>query len=132
MGDYRELLVNAHQSMAATFDKAIMTLSGGALGLSITFLHDVAPHPTHRKLLATSWSCFVLSLLVTLISFVTSQAAIKARIAELDDDSSAPRAWWRPDSGKWTTWLNLSSAALLIAGAVFLVLFALYNFRTHG
>ena len=42
---HREWLVAAYGEATRSFDKAIMTLAGGALALSIAFVHDVAPKP---------------------------------------------------------------------------------------
>lgn len=40
--EYRQTLINLEQQMQSTYDKAVMTLSGGALGISLAFLKDVA------------------------------------------------------------------------------------------
>jgi hypothetical protein len=73
---HREWLVSAYENATQSFDKAIMTLAGGALGVSIAFIHDVAPKPEHKWLLGVAWSLFALSLLLILASFLTSQRAI--------------------------------------------------------
>jgi hypothetical protein len=116
--------------MSESFDKAIMSLSGGALAISITFVHNVAPDPTNRGLLTTSWFLFAGSLLLILISFLTSQAAILNQIGELNGRGAADRSWWKRwlNAGVWTTVLNFLSAGAFVAGVIFLVLFARVNF----
>lgn len=117
---YRQWLVETYASMSQAFDKAIMTLAGGALGISITFVHDLAPKPTHETWLATSWGCFAAALLVILASFIASQRAILRMIGSLDRDEE-------PARGQLTTVLNAVSAGALILGVICLVRFALYN-----
>ena len=41
ISDYRKGLQALEQKMQSEYDKAVMALSGGALGVSMTFLKDV-------------------------------------------------------------------------------------------
>ena len=61
------------------FDRAILTLSAGALGLSLAFIKDIVPlnKAIHLVLLFGSWVLFGASILLTLVSFVASQKAFK-------------------------------------------------------
>jgi hypothetical protein len=61
------------------FDKAILTLSAGALGLSLSFIKDIVPlrQAVSLPLLYWSWYLFGCSVLLTLISFIASQKAFK-------------------------------------------------------
>jgi TRAP-type C4-dicarboxylate transport system permease small subunit len=123
VSDYRDHLVGAHHTASQDFDKAIMTLSGGALGLSITFVHDIAPHPTNKILLSLAWLLFSISLLLILVSFLSSQAAVLAMIKTLDE----PKSPSKKVSAFVTACLNWAAAATLVSGVLCLVLFALYN-----
>lgn len=118
---FREWLVQAHHTASQDFDKAIMALAGGALGLSLTFVDDYAPNPTDKWLLAVSWGLLALSLLVILVSYLTSQSALLAAIGRIDRDEEARGGGWL------TPVLNWVAASALVVGVVFLVLFALYN-----
>jgi hypothetical protein len=40
---YRQWLVEAYQKSSDAYDKAVMTLAAGALGISLAFVHQVAP-----------------------------------------------------------------------------------------
>ena len=120
---YRAVLVDAHRRSSEAYDKAVMTLSGGALAISLTFIHDVAPHPTHKGLLAWSWGLLALSLLLILVSFVASQYAILRRIKEED---GLPVSRWNLPSGA-TVALNFASGAAFIAGVACMVRFAWFN-----
>ena len=61
------------------FDRAILTLSAGALGLSLAFIKDIVSLNVaiHLFLLFGSWVFFGFSILFTLASFVASQKAFK-------------------------------------------------------
>ena len=61
--DERKLLIDAEAEGARSFDKAIMTLSAGALGLSLTFIKEIVchPHGSTLWLLIGAWVGFCLS-----------------------------------------------------------------------
>jgi hypothetical protein len=119
--DERKRLTDLHEKATDAFDRAVMTLAGGALAISIAFIHDVAPHPRHKWVLGLGWIMFAASLLLILLSFLTSERAIVGMVGRLDRaDQEIPR-------GKWTDYLNWTSAGAFILGVAFLVLFAWLN-----
>jgi len=77
---------DAELEVSGRYDTWILTLAGGALGLSITFLEKIAPHPQIDTLcwLKWSWVALIVSLLAALTSLVTSQSAIRENRKELD------------------------------------------------
>ena len=121
---YRTSLLDLEQKMQASFDKAVMALSGGALGLSFTFLRDVAkanPLNFSRCLLA-AWICWGLSVTCVLCSFLTSAIALrhatKQTYAKLIDIEIV--------GGRFNTitkYLNYAGGALFFLGLVFIVIF---------
>jgi len=121
--DYREWLVQAHYKAVENYDRAVTVLAGGALGLSITFIHDIAPNPTHKGYLALAWLLFAFALLSTFVSHLTSQGVLLKRIKDTD----AAAEWGRSYLGQLTTGLNICAAIGVIGGFVFLVCFALFN-----
>ena len=90
----RKLLVDAERESARSFDKSMLTLSSGALALSITFIRQIAPVPRFEPYLYLAWSGFILALLCTLVSFLSSQTALRKQRDILDlnyqDRRSAP------------------------------------------
>jgi hypothetical protein len=102
----------------------VFTLSGGALGISLAFLRDIAPKPSHEWALATAWALLAVSLVFIFVSLLTSQAAILRQINELDDSPTERRSSF---FGKATAALSGCAAAAFIIGVAFLVLFAFYN-----
>lgn len=121
----REWLVKADYDASRDFDKAIMTLAAGALGLSIAFVHDLAPRPEAVPLLAIAWLMFAGSLLAILLSFLFSQSALRREITAIDEGELLPTPGGTP--GKVTFCLNISRAAFLIFGVVSFVVFAMIN-----
>ena len=82
----RQSYDEAELEASGRYDKWILTLSGGALGLSITFIEKLAKNPTPETLFwpKLSWGCLVISLLAALLSLVTSQSAIRENRKKLD------------------------------------------------
>ncbi len=62
--DYRHQLVILEQQSQTNFDKTLLTLAGGALGVSFAFVKDFlgGRPPTLAVLLLVAWLCWVLSL----------------------------------------------------------------------
>jgi len=74
----RRSLVDAEFEQSRLFDKSILTLAAGAFGLSLTFIRQIVPaesKPDAIFLLIFAWIFFGVSLLATLVSFLTSQFA---------------------------------------------------------
>jgi hypothetical protein len=104
------------------FDTAIRALAGGALAISITFVHDIASNPKDEWSLGLSWALFAAALAFNLISFRTSARASGAmlRVMLEGKEESLPE-------GKETSVLNWSSLFAFLGGVLFLVLFAVLN-----
>jgi hypothetical protein len=122
----------AELEVSGRYDQWILTLSGGALAISITFIEKIAPVPAGHTLhwLKWSWFLFVVSLLGGLVSLLTSQSAIREQRRELDkafQDRKPPTYRTR----KWftclTNLLNWGSALVFVAGVSCLCMFAFTN-----
>jgi hypothetical protein len=112
------------------FSERLVTLSTGALALSITFRKSFSqPNPVHLDLLRFSWIAFTVVILTsTLVQFgkirMHHKLAIEAgRAAAEDLDAqfiSAHPGWWHAPA-RWIMLLAFPSAI------IFLAAFALYN-----
>ncbi len=129
----RKLLIEAERETAQQFDKAILTLAAGALALSITFMQQIVPHPKSESIypLIGAWISFCLSMLLTLISFLTSQAACRRQRDILDEEMSQIN---KKSSGTkdnkaafWTNQLNYFSIGFFILGVILLIVFSAIN-----
>jgi hypothetical protein len=85
--EYRRKVWEDTTSQSETFDRYMLTLSDGALALSITFVKDVVPlrDAVCIPLLITSWVWFSLCILVTLISFRISIGALEKSVPYLNE-----------------------------------------------
>ena len=128
----RQYYDQAELDVSGRYDKWILTLSGSALVISITFIDKIAKNPSIETLcwLKYSWACFVLSLLIALLSLLTSQSAIRENRKELDDayeGGRPPRLKFR----RWYSWAtnfcNWGSLSAFILGAIFLCIFSFNN-----
>jgi hypothetical protein len=124
----RKILVDADREAARTFDKAMVTLSGGALALSIGFIDKIAPEPQHERFLIAGWAGFIAALLCTLFSLLTSQHAMKRQIAIcesvfMDDGSGAASNGWAIA----TLILNIAAIVIFVVGVAMLVTFSSMN-----
>lgn len=128
----RKLLIDAEREGSRSFDKAILTLAAGALGLSITFVDKIAPLPqaTTLWLLVVSWISFGFSIIVTLSSFITSQWACASQRDILDTEWLDGSEEQESIGNRWThatNALNVVSILSFVVGVVFLCLFAFAN-----
>lgn len=126
----REGYIDAEREGARLFDRSIITLAGGAFAISLAFLKDIAPEPKICTLwlLGVSWGGLVLSILSTLISFLTSQEACskyvdlldKLYLGKIKEIGKIPLA-------KLTRGLNWFSIGSFLVGIFFLVVFSIMN-----
>lgn len=125
---YRDLLVGADHDASRDYDTAVLSIASGALALSATFAHDIAPHPHPNTLwiVAAAWVLLTLSLVAILVSLLTSQAALRKAIRDLDeglDLGALPGG----RHAAWTLYLNRAAGGALVLGLVSLAVFALTN-----
>jgi len=128
LADYRKALQDAGQRMQSQYDKAIMALSGGALGVSMTFLKDIVlAKGVHDGLaLLTAWSCWGASVTCILVSFYSSVAAHQKAVYQLDEKTIYVQ---KPGgmSDCATKILNFSAGTLFVLGVISIVVFAASN-----
>ena len=133
---YRDLLVKCRHEASQDFDKAIMTLSGGALAIAIGFLHG----GTNKGLqlvwcLITSWALFGVSLFSTLFSFRMSFHAFHRAIEQVDnqiDDGCIQREGPGGRYTKATDILNWVALGALVIGVAFIGVFVAHNLGRLG
>ena len=116
---------------SASFDKIVSFLAGGALALSITFIHDIAPNPVHELRLALAWMSLAVALLASMFSFMASDSAHRSVIERLygGEELVGMQRDWRY---KVTAALNWASALGVVVGIGGLAWFAFGNLPTGG
>jgi hypothetical protein len=132
--DYRRWLVESEQKSQESFDKTVLSLSSGALGVSFVFIKDVVGGMQNVQwltLLLCSWLSWGLSSVAVLVSFYASQQALRHAIIQVDNDTIREQ----PVGGsfaKATAWLNGVSVVLFLVGVLLVIGFVGHNlFRSR-
>ena len=131
----RKSLIDAELEGSRLFDKAILTLAAGAFGLSLTFIRQIVPNIKSGTvfMLIYAWVGFCISLLFTLISFLTSQLACSKQIKILEveylnnQSDHDKKANLKNMASVCTRWLNILSIFAFIIGVIFLAIFSISN-----
>jgi hypothetical protein len=122
----RKTLVEAEGEASQSLDRALITLSAGAFGLSLAFIIQVAPEPKALCSLYLAWGGFIISLLSILLSFLASQQGFRRARDVLDTyyqtEEREANGW-----DKLTGTLNVVSIISFILGVVSLAYFAVRN-----
>lgn len=126
--EYRQSLVAAEQTMQGEYDKGVLTLSGGALGISLVFLKDVVgPKPLKEPgFLLASWIVWGLSIGFVLASYFTSTKALRRAVADVDHKTifkTLAHSGWATA----TKALNALGGLSFFIGIILLVAFVSFN-----
>jgi hypothetical protein len=123
--------VTGKAEASKSFDQALLALSGGALGLSVTFYENFIPAgqaPQVELVLFVAWVLFAAALGCTLTSFLTAHEAYRV---ELDKLNASIKEWKLPDQKNkltdWTYKLNRAALIFFVFGVVSLIAFAAIN-----
>jgi hypothetical protein len=128
LAEYREHCVTAEQKAQEDYDKAVLSLSGGALGVSFAFIKDiVGPGAVTRPgLLILAWSAWGASIVATLSSYWFGQQALRTAIKQVDAatiDTELPGLSFATT----TAILNAAGGLLFVLGVGLLVPFIWFN-----
>jgi hypothetical protein len=134
LADYRETLLKMEQEAQGEYDKAVLALSGGALGVSFAFLKDFVGPENVTKMwsLAWAWGAWGISSTLVLISFFTSHVALRRAIRQVDE-SEGDYEKLKGIGGVpnfLTKTLNLGGLALFLLGVGMMIFFVMHNLRT--
>ena len=126
--DYRAQLLDYAKQSQASYDSTLITLSGGALGISFAFVNQFIGDAPMRglPLLIITWIFWIASLGAVLFSFYTSNRALLKVVDKIDEGQQlSQKPGGRVD--QLTGWLNAASPILLLLGVVSIIWFALLN-----
>jgi len=115
----RKATLDIYKQALEGYDRTIVTISSGALALSITFLHDVVANASASSAcwLWWGWGGLLVSLAVIIISMLTGHVAIERYLADKELGCSV----------RATTALNIFAAVALLVGFGGLAVFAKVN-----
>jgi hypothetical protein len=128
---HRNALIDAEHKQSFLFDRSAITLSGGALALSLAFIKDTAGQaPKATWLLVLAWSALIIALMSTLSSFQFSVRAHEHERKILDARYLGQAIKTENIWSKWVTRANLASLLLIVLGVSCLAVFVTINLRS--
>ena len=123
--------------VSAALDKTLVSLSGGALVLSMTFIDKLAPAKLWLPILFTSWVAFTISIICVVISLRSTQTALSNHgdylntlTAEFEKNLESGKIGTVTTSAmhhKTVAWLNWAAVAAFLAGIILLGIFVGHN-----
>ena len=135
-------LDDASLKAAGRYDRTILTISSGALALSVTFIEKIAsnPQPWTLVFLALGWFLLLVAIIFQLLALSASHEATREQIKILDiqysyyfsadDPAQAVRNGWEEPANKFNSRVNkfniLAQVALII-GVIFVLTFSALN-----
>lgn len=140
--NHRELLQKSVQSSWKAFDKMLMTLTGGSLGISFAFIKDIVKVDPATKLrlppewvglLWSGWSMLSICLGISLLSHYWSALAFERDLERIDAkymDLKASESVFKKEAQKWNKRVrraNFACCILLVSGIASLLIFAIQN-----
>jgi len=130
---YRAYIEDAARESQRNYDRTLITLAGGALGLSFALLDKLAsPHGVRSvNLLVGAWISWSATLLISLFAFLMSRAAFVSALKQLYGGNLD----YRNPGGRWarlTVVCNILAGFLFFLGVVLIALFTLHNLETIG
>ena len=126
--EYRTSLIQTIEKLNDNYDKLIITLSGGALALSLAFLKDIVKETPicEPVYLILAWCLFILSLTCVLGSLLFGIAAHRKAIKQVDVGTI-----YKEHPGgiysRLTAVLHYIGTIFLIVGLIFITIFAYAN-----
>lgn len=126
----RDDLLARELSNSQMYDQSILTLSSGALGLSLAFIRFGLPKSTaYLDFLYLSWALFVVAIVAVIGSFLVGQMGITDQIQLLDDAHETSEECKTTHFAKWVRRFNGLSGGSFIGGAISLTLFVFLTMR---
>ena len=125
--EYRNLLIAAEQKSQDDYDKTIVSLSGGALGISLIFIKDIVgtADPVLVWTVITAWALWASSLTSVVISYFLSHLALRKAIAQTDKKDFSGGVGGCAAIAVQV--FNALSGILFIAGVLFIIIFSANN-----
>lgn len=136
MSDYDDLVttrnnyVDKQFDQCKTFDQNVFLISSGIFGISFSFLQNIVKTPIDeiKWIILLSWSLILLSIIVSLLSYIINYYAYKTMINIIDTkikNEGAPIKLIEPtcNSQKLVEIMNIINLVLLASGMLFLMVY---------
>ncbi len=127
INEYRNILIAAEQKSQDDYDKTLVSLSGGALGISFVFIEQIIGDNKviSEWILISAWSVWCFSLASIVFSFFCSRLALRKTINQCDINDYSGGVGGL--ASKITDWLNALSGLSFIIGVVLIIVFCSKN-----
>lgn len=134
---FRDELLKRQLSNTENYDKSILTLSSAGLAISLTFLKLLVPISEAQELwlMKTAWVCFLLSILLSLIAYLVSNAAITKQLEIAEDYyvNSYQSAFNKKNVlSHLNNWLNKIVGLFFAAAITTIVVFVIININSEN
>lgn len=106
-----------HESQSQ-YDKYLISLSSASLGFSVAFIKDSKfLNQNYKEIIIVSWVCFVISIIITLISFKTSVRAYQKQMEDIDNIFEGKTIYETMNSSnKYTKFFNKINLYIFLVG----------------
>jgi len=123
--DYWHQLFDLYKESSSQFDKQILYISSGALGLTFSFIKDIVDIGTaqYKPMLLIGWLILIIVVLISLFSHYFSMKSLNQRMEDVEAASS-PKA---DKFNKIVSCLNLIMLLALSSGILFIIIFTFIN-----
>lgn len=135
--NYRDELTARMLSSDEKYAGAILTISSAGLGISIGFIKGVVPldKAEYIPLLVSSWICFGLAILGTVISFPASKTWLLAMLKDAEEYYINGKKEYlnkKHTSERVTNFLHKFSGFVFVLAIVFIIMFVIFNISKTG
>jgi hypothetical protein len=129
---FRDELLKRQLSNTENYDKTILTLSSSGLALSLTFLKFLIPSEgaEYIWLIVTSWICFLISIIISLIAYYVSNLAISKQLIISHDyyiNQNDNAFEEKNNASSWNKTLNNFVGISFVIAMIILVIFVTIN-----
>jgi hypothetical protein len=124
---HRDYIEQAIHQASLEFDKAILAIAGSSLALSVSFMASRGRDARFIEVpvLGLAWVFLATSMICIVVSFLSSQAALRRILVEIEDDK--PLEAWKGLASRTTAVLNCLAILCLVLGLGTLGWFAYVN-----
>jgi hypothetical protein len=122
-----EALYKALSYSGEQFDKSVLFIASGALGISFAFIDKLIPdlkNATSKDCLFNAWYCFVGVIFISLVSHFISTLSMRWSIKHYEEDG------WSEGMSNWNRSIRILNFIMMIglsAGALLLIYFIKQN-----
>ena len=126
---YRNVLIALEIKSQTEYDRLVVALSGGALGISFAFVERFVGDdpPLALWTLMVAWIAWVCSLTLMLGSHFFSTKALRKEVTKVDEEKTDTERVWGNNYDRLVGCLNAFGGGTFILGTLFASVFFLCN-----